>query len=403
MARGSERKREERGTGLSKGLSSGVGIKFRGIMPKPHGVKELGVDLKERWETVRRKPWLVVSVVLMCSALAFGLWWVRVPNLLLAIIAIIAIFSFLFSKNRLLPLIIIILLAVMPFLVTDQYWLRVVITIGIYVILALGLNIIIGFTGMLDLGFIAFFGIGAYATALLTLHFHWSFWLCLLVSIALGALVGMLRGLPTLRLSGDYLAIVTLGFGEIARLSFANWVSLTRGPMGLPDITAPRLFGLDFAFRPETGYIFYYFLILLLVVVTIVAIEQIRRSRVGRAWMAIREDEVAASTMGVRLATQKSLAYAVGAAFGAMAGSFFAVFNSFVSPNSFTFFESAIVLCMVVIGGLGTIPGAILGAVLLAAFPEILRFVSEWRYLIFGALMVGVAIFRPMGILGKKS
>jgi len=384
-------------------LAPQAGFKFRGLLPKPHGFRELSLDLKERFADIRRKPGLVLLILLGVVFLVLGLWWLRVPNALIAVAFLISLFSFLFSRNRWLPLFIIVILIVLPFIVTDQYWLRVVITVGLYVILALGLNVIIGFTGMLDLGFIAFYGIGAYATALLILNFHLSFWLCLIISMILGALVGLLRGLPTLRLSGDYLAIVTLGFGEIMRLTFTNWVDLTRGPMGLPDITPPKMFGLDFAFKIETGYIYYYFLILLLTLITVLVIEQLRRSRVGRAWMAIREDEVAASVIGVRLATQKSLAYAVGAAFGAMAGSFFAGFNTFVSPNSFSFFESAIVLCMVVIGGIGTIPGAIIGAVLLSTFPELLRFLAEWRYLIFGALMVVVAIFRPMGFMGKRA
>jgi branched-chain amino acid transport system permease protein len=384
-------------------LAEKAGLRFRGALPKPHGWREMPLELKERFAVIRRKPWLTFIIVLAVAFLVFGLWWLRVPNALIALAIVVSLLSFLFAKNRWLPLFIIALLTILPFIVTDQYWLRVVITVGLYVILALGLNVIIGFTGMLDLGFIAFYGIGAYTTALLILHFHLSFWLCLLVSIILGALVGVLRGLPTLRLSGDYLAIVTLGFGEIMRLTFTNWVDLTRGPMGLPDITPPKIFGLDFAFKIETGYIYYYFLILLLTLITILVIDQLRRSRVGRAWMAIREDEVAASVIGVRLATQKSLAYAVGAGFGAMAGSFFAGFNTFVSPNSFSFFESAIVLCMVVIGGIGTIPGAIIGAILLSTFPELLRFLAEWRYLIFGALMVVVAIFRPMGIMGKRT
>ncbi|HDM43522.1 MAG TPA: branched-chain amino acid ABC transporter permease [Firmicutes bacterium] len=358
--------------------------------------------LIRRLDQLRKRPlfWGIWVACLIGITIFLTLVGMPIPYAL--VIFALAIVSILFSRAKYLPILIIILLAIMPWTSQDQYWLRVLITVGIYIMLALGLNVIIGFTGMLDLGYIAFFGIGAYTTALLTTHFHLSWWLCLLASIVVAAIFGVLRGLPTLRLSGDYLAIVTLGFGEIARMTFANWVGLTGGPMGIRDITPPSVFGFSFGFSAQWGYRLYYYLILVLLGLTVLTITNLRNSRLGRAWVAIREDETAAQTMGVNLSWNKTLAYAVGAAYGGAAGAFFASFNMFVSPNSFTFFESAIVLCMVVIGGIGSIPGVIIGASILAAFPEVLRFMSEYRYLIFGLIMVIMVIFKPRGILPER-
>jgi branched-chain amino acid transport system permease protein len=337
----------------------------------------------------------------VAAAVALGLTVLNLPVGLVVIAAAAAVGSLLLARTKVLLIaFFVVLLVVVPFVVRDQYWLRVTVNIGIYAILALGLNVIVGFTGVLDLGFIAFYGIGAYTAALLMLKCGWSFWAALPVATAAGALVGVLRGLPTLRLSGDYLAIVTLGFGEIVRLTFTNWVGLTNGPMGLRGIEAPHIGSFSFGFDvARGGYLRYYFLILILLAVAVYVVYRLRRSRPGRALLAIRENETAAAAMGVHLSRYKTLAYALGAAFGGAAGAFFVSFNLFVSPNSFVFFESAIVLCMVVVGGMGSIAGALVGAVILASFPELLRFLAESRYLIFGALMVAVAVFRPRGLL----
>jgi len=358
--------------------------------------------VKKRFDEIKKRPIVWSAGTLAFIGLIIFLTQVGMPLLYSLLIFAIFVVSVLFTKSKLLPIFLIILLSIMPWTSKDQYWLRVMITLGIYVMLALGLNIIIGFTGMLDLGYIAFYGIGAYTTAILTTQFHISFWLCILASILVAGLFGVLRGLPTLRLSGDYLAIVTLGFGEIIRMSFVNLVGLTGGPMGIRDITPPSILGLSFGFSAQWGYRLYFYLILVLLILTVLTMNNLRNSRLGRAWLAIREDETAAQMMGVNLAWNKTLAYAVGAAYGGLAGAFFASFNMFVSPNSFTFFESAIVLCMVVIGGLGSIPGVIIGASILASFPEALRFLSEYRYLIFGLLMVTMIIFKPRGILPEK-
>ncbi len=335
------------------------------------------------------------------AAAGLGLTVLDLPVGLVAIAAAITIGSLLFARTKvLLVVFFVVALAIVPFVVRDQYWLRVTVTIGIYAVLALGLNVIVGFTGVLDLGFIAFYGIGAYTAALLMLKCGWSFWAALPVATAAGALLGVLRGLPTLRLSGDYLAIVTLGFGEIVRLTFNNWVGLTNGPMGLRGIEPPTIGSFSFGFdAARGGYMRYYFLVLVLLALAVYVAYRLRRSRPGRALLAIRDNETAAAAMGVHLSRYKTLAYALGAAFGGAAGALFVSFNLFVSPNSFVFFESAIVLCMVVVGGMGSIPGAIIGAVILASFPELLRFLAGFRYLIFGALMVAVAVFRPRGLM----
>lgn len=342
----------------------------------------------------------IVGVAIAAAAVA-GIVLLGLPPGLVVMAAVFAVAGSLLAGTRVFwVLFFVAALAAFPFLLGDQYWLRVTVTLGIFVLLALGLNVIVGFTGVLDLGFIAFYGIGAYTAALLMLKLNWSFWAALPVAVAAAALAGVLRGLPTLRLTGDYLAIVTLGFGEIVRLTFTNWVSLTNGPMGLRGIKPPTVGKFSFGFDAmRGGYVRYYFLVLAFVAVGLYVVYVLRYSRVGRALLAIRENELAAAAMGVHLTRYKILAYAIGSAFGGAAGAYFASFNLFVSPNSFVFFESAIVLCMVVVGGMGSITGAVLGAVLLGIFPELLRFLAEWRYMIFGILMVIVAVFRPRGLI----
>lgn len=360
--------------------------------------------LKGNLAALRQSPLrTAIGAAAVAAAIVLGLVLFKLPLGVIAVAAFIGLGAVLLRGTKLFFLIMLgAALATFPFIIKDQYWLRVTVTLGVYVILALGLNVIVGFAGVLDLGFIAFYGIGAYTAALLMLKLHWSFWAALPAAVAAAALVGVLRGLPTLRLTGDYLAIVTLGFGEIVRMVFTNWVSLTNGPMGLRGLEPPKIGSFSFGFDiARGGYTRYYFAMLALAALAVYVIWRLRHSRAGRALLAIRENETAAAAMGVHLSKYKTLAYAVGAAFGGAAGAFFASFNLFVSPNSFVFFESAIVLCMVVVGGMGTIAGAALGAVLLGAFPELLRFLADWRYLVVGALMVAVAIFRPRGLVGK--
>lgn len=279
----------------------------------------------------------------------------------------------------------------------NRYALDIAIIAGIYIVLALGLNIVVGLAGLLALGYIAFYAVGAYAFALLSTQYHISFWSALPIGGILAAIFGLLLGAPTLRLRGDYLAIVTLGFGEITRIVLNNWDELTGGPNGIMAIGKPDLFGYTFNSLEA-----FYYLTLAMVAVTAFAIKRLNESRIGRAWVAIREDEVAAEAMGIDTVKMKLLAFSLSSAVAGLAGVFYAAKMSFVSPESFTFLESIIILCMVVLGGIGSIPGVILGAVVLIVLPESLREFQDYRMLIFGASMVLIMIFRPQGLLGSS-
>jgi branched-chain amino acid transport system permease protein len=305
-------------------------------------------------------------------------------------------------------------------------WVRITNLAILFVLLALGLNIVVGFAGLLDLGYVAFYAVGAYVYALLASpHFdiHWPFWVILPIGAAVAALFGVLLGVPTLKLRGDYLAIVTLGFGEIVRIFLNNLsqpINITNGPQGIARIDPFTLGGLDFS-RTETylglvfsGPIKYYYLLLLVLLAVIFVNVRLQNSRIGRAWEAVREDEVAARAMGIDTRNIKLLAFAMGASFGGVAGGMFSAIQGFVSPESFVLVESIMVLSMVVLGGMGNIWGVILGAVLLSFVPEILRFTVEpvqmrvfgrmlvepevIRMLIFGFALVLVMALRPGGL-----
>ncbi|BCS88642.1 ABC transporter permease subunit [Pseudodesulfovibrio sediminis] len=282
-------------------------------------------------------------------------------------------------------------------LVTGRYAHDVAISVLIYICLGLGLNIVVGLAGLLDLGYIAFYGVGAYTYALMSLHFGLSFWLCLPIAGVTAAIAGSIVGYPTLRMRGDYLAIVTLGFGEIVRLILNNWMSLTNGPNGILSIPRPDLFG--FGFKPLWSM---YYVILAIAIVTILSVYRLNYSRIGRAWEAIREDETAAELMGVNTFLLKLLAYAMGATFAGFAGAFFAARMKFVGPESFSFLESAMVLAMVVLGGMGSIPGVILGVLALVALPEVFRELELYRMLVFGGVMTLMMLIRPAGIWPAK-
>ncbi|MGE4553410.1 MAG: branched-chain amino acid ABC transporter permease [Desulfovibrionaceae bacterium] len=290
----------------------------------------------------------------------------------------------------------------------DRYVLDVSINVMIYICLGLGLNIVVGLCGLLDLGYIAFYGVGAYVYALLAIHFGVSFWICLPISMALAALAGCIVGYPTLRMRGDYLAIVTLGFGEIVRLLLNNWMSLTNGPNGILGIPRPTIWIPSWAhgFTFESFYIkhlpYLYIIILCFTVFTIVAVFRLNYSRIGRAWEAMREDETAAELMGVNTFLLKLLAYAMGAVFGGLAGAYFSARMGSIFPTSFSFMESAMVLSMVVLGGMGSIPGVIVGALALVALPEVFRDVAEYRMFAFGAAMTLMMLFRPAGLIPAK-
>jgi branched-chain amino acid transport system permease protein len=295
-------------------------------------------------------------------------------------------------------------------------------TVLTYVMLGWGLNIVVGLAGLLDLGYVAFFAVGAYTVGLLATYFDFSFWACLPLAGLFAGCFGLILGFPVLRLRGDYLAIVTLGFGEIIRIVLLNWAKVTNGPNGIGGIPAPSFFGLPFTRNAPEGatsfadffgldyessqlLIFLYFVILGLALLTNFFTLRLRRLPVGRAWEALREDEIACRAIGINATTVKLSAFAIGAMFGGLAGAFFAAHLNFISPESFTFNESAMILASVVLGGQGSQLGVALAAAALALLPELTRDVvpPEYRLLLVGAAMVLVMRVRPRGLLAHRS
>ena len=285
---------------------------------------------------------------------------------------------------------------VFPFLFS-LYQTNVMITGLIYVMLGLGLNIVVGLAGLLDLGYVAFYAVGAYSYALLNYHFGIGFWAALPIGAGLAAFFGVLLGFPVLRLRGDYLAIVTLGFGEIIRLILENWNEFSFGPSGIANIPRPSFFDIQLSLQNATIYLYY--LMILLVLFTIFVVNRLQNSRIGRAWIALREDEVACEAMGIDKRKTKLTAFALGATWAGMAGVIFAAKTTFINPASFTIWESIIILCIVVLGGMGSVVGVVIGAFILILLPEYLRVFSEYRMLVFGALLVLMMVFRPGGIV----
>jgi len=330
-------------------------------------------------------------------------------------------------------------LLVLPLVLQTQgnAWVRIADTALLYVLLALGLNIVVGYAGLLDLGFVAFYAIGAYMFGLLasphlTENFAWigamfpqglhmPLWVVIPAGAALAGIFGILLGAPTLKLRGDYLAIVTLGFGEIIRVFINNLdhpVNITNGPKGLSQIDPIHFWAVNLS-KPFDilGYeiasvTLYYYLFLALVVTSVIICHRLELSRIGRAWMAIREDEIAAKAMGINTRNMKLLAFGMGATFGGVSGSMFAAFQQFISPESFSLMESVMIVAMIVLGGIGYLPGVILGAVLLSALPEVLRYVAGplqamtdgrldsaiLRQLLIALAMIGVMLVRPHGL-----
>ena len=330
-------------------------------------------------------------------------------------------------------------LLVLPLLLQSfgNAWVRIADIALLYVLLALGLNIVVGYAGLLDLGYVAFYAVGAYLFGLMASPhladnfaafaamfpngLHTSLWLVIPLAAVLAAFFGALLGAPTLKLRGDYLAIVTLGFGEIIRIFLNNLdhpVNLTNGPKGIGQIDSVQIFGLDLGKRLElfgfdiNSVTLYYYLFLVLVLISIVICYRLQDSRIGRAWMAIREDEIAAKAMGINTRNMKLLAFAMGASFGGVSGAMFGAFQGFVSPESFSLMESVMIVAMVVLGGIGHLPGVILGAVLLSALPEVLRYVAGplqamtdgrldaaiLRQLLIALAMIIVMLLRPRGL-----
>ncbi len=287
-------------------------------------------------------------------------------------------------------------LIALPFVLGNAYYVRVATIVGIYVILASSLNIVIGFTGMFSLGHAAFYGIGAYTSAMLTTMAGWPFWAALPASGLVAGLFGTLIGLATLRLRAVFLAFTTLGFGEITRIVILNWRSFTRGPLGIAGVPIPSIFGwtLD-----RNGY---YYLVVVLASLTVLVVRRMYHSRVGRALVAVREDETAAKSMGVSVFGYKVLAFTVACAFAGIAGSFFAHFQRFVSADSFANLESFAIITMVALGGTGSIVGPILGALILVVIPEMFRFLYQYRGVIYGLVLILVIVLKPGGLAGVK-
>lgn len=321
---------------------------------------------------------------------------------------------------------------ILPFLpFSDRYIMDLAVLVLTYVMLGWGLNIVVGLAGLLDLGYVAFYAMGAYSYALLAAHFGFSFWICLPLAGILAAFWGIILGFPVLRLRGDYLAIVTLAFGEIVRVVLLNWYEFTGGPDGLSRIPRPSFFGLlefkrfgDGTFHQFFGLeysslhriVFLYYIILVLALLTNWVTIRLRRLPIGRAWEAMREDEIACKSLGINTVTTKLSAFAIGAMFGGFAGSFFATKQGFISPESFVFLESAIILAIVVLGGMGSQIGVAIAAVVLIGGLEYLRDVAflkvifgegfdpkQWRMVIFGFLMVAVMVWRPRGLVSNRT
>ncbi|NPU83908.1 MAG: branched-chain amino acid ABC transporter permease [Syntrophaceae bacterium] len=283
-----------------------------------------------------------------------------------------------------------------PFL-SSTYQVNIMTTALMYVVLGLGLNIVVGQAGLLHLGYAAFYAVGAYTYALLYQHFGIGFWTALPLGALMAMIFGLLLGFPVLRLRGDYLAIVTLGFGEITRLVLENWSEFSSGPSGISEIPRPGFFGLELNLEEATIYL--YFLMIAFVLFTIFVTNRLQNSRIGRAWLALREDEVACEAMGVNKTMAKMTAFALGSTWAGMMGVVFAAKTTFVNPASFTFLESAMILSIVVLGGMGSTLGVILASFLLILMPEYLRAFSDYRMLLFGTIMVVMMIFRPQGII----
>ena len=304
----------------------------------------------------------------------------------------------------------------MPFLFTgNRYYLDLGILVLTYVMLGWGLNIVVGLAGLLDLGYVAFYAVGAYSYALMAQYSGLSFWVCLPVAGILACLFGVLLGFPVLRLRGDYLAIVTLAFGEIIRLVIINWSSFTGGPNGITGIPRPSFFGIPFIegeggfaetfgfeFTPLHRIIFLYYVILALALLTNFVTIRLRRLPIGRAWEALREDEIACRSLGINTTNTKLTAFAIGAMFAGFAGAFFATRQGFISPESFAFMESALILAIVVLGGMGSQVGVAFAALVMIGGFELFREFAQARMLLFGMAMVAIMVWRPRGLVASR-
>ena len=306
-----------------------------------------------------------------------------------------------FGRRYRYPLLIgtIFLLLLLPHIGLSQYMMRIIIMMGIYAMLGLGLNIVTGYTGMVSLGHAGFYGIGAYTSALLSLHFGVPFLLSALAGTILSVLFGLLVILPTLKLKGPYLTIVTLGFGEIAKMVFLNWKGVTRGAMGVRPIPHPTFLGVELTLSNGGAY---YLMLFLLALITIFCMLLVH-SKFGRAFKTIKEDEQVAILMGIKTVNYRKLAFLLSAAITGLVGAFYASFITYIDPNSFTNDISTMIVCVVILGGMGTTGGMFVGAIILVGFPEISRALMEYRYVVYGLVLIVMMRWRPQGILGWQS
>ncbi|MDD7910495.1 high-affinity branched-chain amino acid ABC transporter permease LivM [Pseudovibrio exalbescens] len=371
--------------------------------------------------------WFAVAmavVVVFAGRLVMNLFFWRTDN------SVAAAVSGLMPKSKagsglgaaLKPLLLIVAIA-LPFALMfwlgargSRQYIDLAILVTTYVMLGWGLNIVVGLAGLLDLGYVAFYAVGAYSYALLAQYFGFSFWICLPLAGILAAFWGIILGFPVLRLRGDYLAIVTLAFGEIIRVVLLNWYEFTGGPDGISGIPRPTFFGLEFT-RGEGGFadffgldyssihriIFLYYLILIMALMTNFVTMRLRRMPIGRAWEALREDEIACRSLGINTTNTKLTAFALGAMFGGFAGSFFATRQGFISPESFTFIESAVILAIVVLGGLGSQIGVVIASIFMIGGFEFFREFEEYRMLVFGLLMVVIMVWKPRGLVSTRA
>ncbi|OQB47730.1 MAG: High-affinity branched-chain amino acid transport system permease protein LivH [Firmicutes bacterium ADurb.Bin153] len=305
------------------------------------------------------------------------------------------ILSFWASHERVINILVLVLAVALPLIINDRYFTTIAINCALYSVLALSLNLITGYMGVTSLGHAAFYGIGAYTAAILATRLNLNFFFTFMLSAVMAGLFGFLLGLPTLRIKGRYFAIVTLGFCEITRIVELNWMSLTRGPMGIPFIPSFIIFG-----KRYSAPIYKYFVILGLLLVTIYIVSAIINSRTGRAVRAIKDDELASEVNGINVFRYRLVIFSISSAIAGVAGAFYAHHMSFIDPKAFTFDQSILMLSMIILGGMGSIQGSIMGAIALAAAPELLRGLIEYRQIIYGALIVFMVITRPSGLLG---
>lgn len=306
--------------------------------------------------------------------------------------------SFSKKKKRLILAALLVVLLLIPVFQPGQYFIRILSLIGIYSILALSLNLITGFLGQTSMGHAAFYCIGAYGMTLMATKLNWSFFTATLVGMIVAGLGGLILSLASMRLSGSYLAVTTLGFGEVVKMIALNWNSLTNGPLGIRSIPRPKLFGLELS-TANGGM---YYLVLFYVILVVLACCSIQNSKMGRAIIAIREDELSAKLMGVETNKYKVVTIMISAMMAGLAGACYASLTRYIDPNTFSFDVSMVILSIVIFGGMGSIPGMIVGAVILVSFPEVLRFMSEYRFVVYGLILVLMMRFRPQGLLGGQ-